>query len=159
MNFNRFLEKINAEIIAQHPDAILYEIHGRTVKTNDENGDGMAVTPGTEVAFGINGGALVATVVDNEGNYEVEQFASPWVEDRAITPYLPSLGLAIKAIGEREGIFFDSPMVTLRHQLFPTNIEPQYIISENGVRVFFGVWSCRTEVEKRQANRGFLKKD
>ena len=153
MDYNKFLQKINAEIIAQYPDARLYEIHGKVVPGNE---GGYNVCRGAEIAFGLSDGSLVCTINDDNETYTIEKHGSPWVEDRPITPYLPSLGNAIKAI-EKAGYSVSSPRVTLRHQLFITNIEPQYIISENGYRFFVGVWSGELIVEKTRPSRGMLK--
>lgn len=149
MNFNHLLKTTYRQVIAEHNDARLYEMQAQM--TTDENG--KLSVKNANIAFGLDNSSLIAVYCNGETTYTTH--GSPWIEDKPITPYLPGLGPVIKYLKQRCYVDLVNPKVTLRHQIDPLHIEPQYIISENGVTYYVGVWSHDIEVTMKGCGDGY----
>lgn len=135
-NFNQILEDCYQETIKKYPDAKLYEIQAEL----DENNE--VINSSVLVVSGLPDGGHVQTKFNKKGAIYMRKLNSPWLEDRPITPYISMrLDDAIELASIEK-----ARKVTLRHQLHPAHIEPEYIIDAES-RYFIGVWSNKVTVE------------
>lgn len=131
MKFNEALLKINLEVLKKYPSAQFYEAQGYLVPTEEETVDGTIDTSTFRVAYNYVDGrqkTIIGTLTDSL-NVNVEIVNDIWCEDVIMTPYVPlSAEDAIKAIESKIDEKLESGPITLRHQLYPGEVEPRYFI-------------------------------
>ena len=127
VNFNAAIDEIYVAVMKRYPLARFYEAQGYL--TEDVNGD---VKPDSvKLAFAIPDKDSVATIIgtlDQEGKPKIKKVNDVWCEDFVTTPYVPlTADQAISILKEKFGEFSACP-ITLRHMLYPGEIEPKYFV-------------------------------
>lgn len=128
MNFNNKLVETNIIVMSAHPDAILFEVHGEM--TNNGEVSNIEMIYSLPYRNKVHGSLLV-NLSDGDEEPLMEIIDQPWLEDRAITPYVSStLTDALERV-RQEGYEVTSSYVTLRHPLAPGFNTPLYIFGDN----------------------------
>ena len=130
VNFNVALMEINAAVMKRYPQARFYEMQGYL--TDDVNGD--ITSESVKVAYAIPDKDSVATIIgtlDEEGKPKIKKVQDVWCEDFVTTPFVPlTADEALNILKEEFGEFkkVKAGPITLRHMLYPGEIEPKYFI-------------------------------
>ena len=127
VDFNVALLEVNAAVMKRYPQARFYEAQGYLTK--DVNG--QVESDSVKLAYALPEKDSVVTVIgtlDEEGKPKVKKVNDVWCEDIVTTPYVPmTADQALNILKEKFGEFKAGP-ITLRHMLFPGEIEPKYFI-------------------------------
>ena len=127
VNFNVALMEVNAAVMKRYPQARFYEMQGYL--TNDVNG--LIESESVKLAYALPEKDSVATIIgtlDQEGKPKIKKVNDVWCEDFVTTPYVPiTANQAISILKEKFGEFSACP-ITLRHMLYPGEIEPKYFV-------------------------------
>lgn len=126
IDFNAALLEINAAIMKRYPEACFYEAQGYLT----ESGDGQVKGESVKVAYSLpeKKETLIGTL-DQDGNPKIKKVSDIWCEDIVTTPYVPLTAQeALEILKNGFGEDFDSCPITLRHMLYPGEIEPKYFI-------------------------------
>jgi hypothetical protein len=147
VNFNAAIDEIYVAVMKRYPLARFYEAQGYL--TEDVNGD---VKPDSvKLAFAIPDKDSVATIIgtlDEEGKPKIKKVADVWCEDFVTTPYVPlTADQAINILKEKFGGFkkVKAGPITLRHMLYPGEIEPKYFIGTFMDCHSVGVYSAQVD--------------
>jgi hypothetical protein len=149
MKFNEALLKANEVVMKKYPLAAFYEMQGYLVP-NDGKVEGKPDVDGTIdeehtlLVYCIPGTITTITATfDEEQNVVVKKISSPWCEDVIMTPYIGltadmAIDLVVKELGS--DAVSEGP-ITLRHCLYPGEIEPKYFIGSIHACHSVGVYS------------------
>lgn len=159
MKFNEALLKLNVAVMKKHPEAAFYEAQGYLIP-NDSIGckvDGTIDKSKFRVVYRkpINETVIATFTEDDKVNIEVVK--EPWLEDVVMTPYVPlSVEQAIEILVKKYGVdgVGEGP-VTLRHQLFPGEVEPRYFFGTLAALHTVNVYSLKVDVPA--GNNGIVK--
>ena len=131
MKFNDALLKINLAVLTEYPNAQFYEAQGFLVPTNGDV-DGTIDTSQFQVIYNYLDKNRQKTIVgsfDDELDVNIEVINDIWCEDVIMTPYVPmNAEDAIELINEELDEEIGAGPITLRHQLYPGEVEPRYFI-------------------------------
>lgn len=141
VDFNTALLEINAVVMKRFGQARFYEAQGQLT----ENVDGTVSKEGFRVIYGLPDNATVIGSYDKEGKVVVRKISDIWCEDIVTTPYIPlCCSQAIDILKEKFGEINACP-VTLRHALYPGEIEPKYFIGTHLGYHTVGVYSAQVD--------------
>lgn len=133
MKFNEALLIINKEVLTEYPIAQFYEGQGFLVPT-DEFGkvDGTIDTAQFKAVYNFVDEDRQKTIVgsfNDDLTVKIEVIDDIWCEDVIMTPYVPMLAEdAINMINAKLDEEIGVGPITLRHQLYPGEVEPRYFI-------------------------------
>jgi hypothetical protein len=124
VNFNAAIDEIYVAVMKRYPLARFYEAQGYL--TEDVNGD--VNSDSVKLAFGLSDNSTVIGTLDKDGKPKIKKVQDIWCEDFVTTPYVPlTADQAISILKEKFGEFSACP-ITLRHMLYPGEIEPKYFV-------------------------------
>jgi len=124
VNFNVAIEEVSAAVMKRYPLARFYEAQGYLT----EDVDGDVKCDSVKLAFGLPDNATVIGTLDKDGKPKIKKVQDIWCEDFVTTPYVPlTANQAISILKEKFGEFSACP-ITLRHMLYPGEIEPKYFV-------------------------------
>lgn len=129
MILNEILLKVHSDVVNQHPNAAFYEAQGMLIKNDEGKIDGTIERDTFLAAYCLIGNnQTIIAKIDEEGKTNIMTYASPWIEDRIMTPYVPlEVDDAIMLINKKfDKEVIEEGQVSLRFQLFPNEIEPRY---------------------------------
>ena len=147
MKFNEALLKINLAVLKKYPSAQFYEAQGFLVPRNDESEvDGTIDTAQFRAIYNYIDEDRQKTIVGSFNGtlgVKVEVINDIWCEDVVMTPYVPmSVEDAIEMINEELDEELGAGPITLRHQLYPGEVEPRYFIGTiynlHSIKVYSG---------------------
>lgn len=131
MKFNEALLKINLAVLTEYPSAQFYEAQGFLVPTNGDV-DGTIDTAQFKAVYNYVDDERQKTIIgsfDDDLDVDIEIVDDIWCEDVIMTPYIPmDAEYAIKLINAELDEEIEAGPITLRHQLFPGEVEPRYFI-------------------------------
>jgi len=127
IDFNAALLEINAAVMKRYPEACFFEAQGYLT----ESVDGQVKGESVKVAYGLpeKKETLIGTL-DQEGKPKIKRVSDIWCEDIVTTPYVPLTAqeaIEILSSGFCGDVIKPCP-ITLRHMLYPGEIEPKYFI-------------------------------
>ena len=146
MKFNEALLKINLEVLTKYPSAQFYEGQGHLIPTDNDVVDGTIDTANFRVAYNFIDTDRQKTIIgsfNDDLSVKVEVIDDVWCEDVVMTPYVPltaedAIEMINKKLDEQIGV---GP-ITLRHQLYPGEVEPRYFIGSlaklHSIKVYSG---------------------
>ena len=144
VDFNVALEELNAAVMKRYSLARFYEAQGYLT----ENVDGTVVKEKFKVVYGLPEKDSMSTVIayyDSEGKPKVTKYNDIWCEDIVMTPYIGfPASEAINILKEKFGEVSACP-ITLRHALYPGEIEPKYFIGTVQGYHTVGVYSAQID--------------
>jgi hypothetical protein len=124
VNFNVAIEEVSAAVMKRYPLARFYEAQGYLT----EEVDGDVKSDSVKLAFGLSDNSTVIGTLDKDGKPKIKKVQDIWCEDFVTTPYVPiTANQAISILKEKFGEFSACP-ITLRHMLYPGEIEPKYFV-------------------------------
>lgn len=147
MKFNDALLKVNLEVLTQYPSAQFYEAQGYLVPTDDdETVDGTIDTAKFKAVYNYLDEERQKTIIgsfNDDLTVNVEVIDDIWCEDVIMTPYVPMLAEdAIEMINDDLDEEIGAGPITLRHQLYPGEVEPRYFIGTlndlHSIKVYSG---------------------
>ena len=147
MKFNDALLKINLEVLTKYPSAQFYEAQGQLIETEDEEVDGTIDTDSFQVIYNYLDGdeqkTIVGSFTEEATSVNIEIIDDIWCEDVIMTPYVPMLAEdAIEMLNEALEEEIKPGPITLRHQLYPGEVEPRYFIGTiralHSIKVYSG---------------------
>lgn len=131
MKFNKALLKINLAVLTDYPSAQFYEAQGFLIPTNGEV-DGTIDTAHFKAVYNYNDSDRQKTIVgsfNDDLSVNIEVVNDIWCEDVVMTPYVPmEADDAIEIINSQLDEEIGVGPITLRHQLYPGEVEPRYFI-------------------------------
>lgn len=131
MKFNDALLKINLAVLTEYPSAQFYEAQGFLVPTNGEV-DGTIDTAQFKAVYNYVDDERQKTIIgsfDDDLDVNIEVVNDIWCEDVIMTPYVPlNADDAIEMINAELDEEIGVGPITLRHQLYPGEVEPRYFI-------------------------------
>ena len=126
-DFNVALIELNAAVLKKYNLARFYEAQGYLT----ESVDGTIETEKFKTVYGLIEGEKISTVIGSyskDGKPKVTKINDIWCEDIVMTPYIGlDAAEAINILKEKFGEVKAGP-ITLRHALYPGEIEPKYFI-------------------------------
>ena len=145
MKFNDALLKINLAVLTEYPSAQFYEAQGFLVPADGEV-DGTIDTAQFQVIYNYVDDERQKTIVgsfDDDLDVNIEVINDIWCEDVVMTPYVPmSAEDAINMINAELDEEIGVGPITLRHQLYPGEVEPRYFIGSirklHSIKVYSG---------------------
>lgn len=146
MKFNEALLKVNLAVLTKYPSAQFYEGQGFLIPTDNNDVDGTIDTAKFKVAYNYIDTDRQKTIIgtfNDDLTVNVEVVDDIWCEDVVMTPYVP-MGAedAIDMINEKLDEKLKSGPITLRHQLYPGEVEPRYFIGTieqvHSIKVYSG---------------------
>ena len=145
MKFNDALLKINLAVLTEYPSAQFYEAQGFLVLADGEV-DGTIDTAQFQVIYNYVDDERQKTIVgsfDDDLDVNIEVINDIWCEDVVMTPYVPmSAEDAINMINAELDEEIGVGPITLRHQLYPREVEPRYFIGSirklHSIKVYSG---------------------
>lgn len=145
MKFNEALLKINLAVLKKYPSSQFYEAQGFLVPA-DGDVDGTIDTAQFKAVYNYVDADRQKTIVgsfkDNL-SVKIEVIDDIWCEDVIMTPYVPmNAEDAIRMIEEKLDEELTAGPITLRHQLYPGEVEPRYFIGTikqlHSIKVYSG---------------------
>lgn len=145
MKFNEALLKINLAVLKKYPSAQFYEAQGQLVPADGEV-DGTIEPSTFKVIYNYIDTDRQKTIVGSLNgtlSTKVEVIDDIWCEDVVMTPYVPmSAEDAIEMIEDEIEEELTAGPITLRHQLYPGEVEPRYFIGTihklHSIKVYSG---------------------
>lgn len=156
MLFNEMLETVNLQVMTQFPNAAFYEAQGILVPNEEGDIDGTIRGETFLAAYCLKGvNQTIIATLNEDGTTTITKHASPWVEDRVMTPYVPLMAEdAIKLVEDKLGKNTIKPeIMALRFQLFPGEIEPRYFFGTFGNDHTVGVYSLKIDEQVKPVNK------
>lgn len=146
MKFNEALLKINHAVLKKYPDAQFYEAQGFLLPKNGKNVDGTIDTAQFLVAYNYVDASRQKTIIgtfNDDLTVNVRLVNDIWCEDVVMTPYVPMEAEdAIDRIENELDEELEAGPITLRHQLYPGEVEPRYFIGSlynlHSIKVYSG---------------------
>ena len=133
MKFNDALLKINLAVLTEYPSAQFYEAQGFLVPADGEV-DGSIDTAQFKAVYNYiddedDRQKTIIGSFDDDLDVDIEVIDDIWCEDVIMTPYVPmNAEDAIELINEELDEEIGAGPITLRHQLYPGEVEPRYFI-------------------------------
>jgi hypothetical protein len=145
VDFNVALMELNAAVLKKYSQARFYEMQGYLTK----DGDSKIDMSKAKAVYGLPEKDTMSTVIasyDAEGKIKVIKYNDIWCEDMVTLPYVPlQASEAIDILKEKFGEIKACP-ITLRHALYPGEIEPKYFIgTARGGYHTVGVYSAQID--------------
>lgn len=144
VDFNVALIELNAAVLKKYNLARFYEAQGYLT----ENVDGRVWKEKFKVVYGLPEKDSMSTVIasyDADGKPKVIKYNDIWCEDMVTLPYVPlTADQAINILKEKFGEVKACP-ITLRHALYPGEIEPKYFIGTVQGYHTVGVYSAQID--------------
>lgn len=155
VDFNVALLELNAAVLKKYNLARFYEAQGYLT----ENVDGSVVKEKFKVVYGLPEKDTMSTVIasyDSEGKPKVIKYNDIWCEDMVTLPYVPlEASEAINILKEKFGEVKACP-ITLRHALYPGEIEPKYFIGTVQGYHTVGVYSAQIDTSFVTEHANFM---
>lgn len=145
MKFNEALLKINLAVLEKYAGAQFYEAQGFLVPADGEV-DGTIDTAQFRAIYNYVDTDRQKTIVGSfkdDLSVKIEVINDIWCEDVVMTPYVPmNAEDAIEMIEEELDEELTASPITLRHQLYPGEVEPRYFIGTirqlHSIKVYSG---------------------
>jgi hypothetical protein len=155
VDFNVALIELNAAVLKKYNLARFYEAQGYLT----ENVDGRVWKEKFKVVYGLPEKDSMSTVIasyDAEGKPKVIKYNDIWCEDMVTLPYVPlTADQAINILKEKFGEVKACP-ITLRHALYPGEIEPKYFIGTARGYHTVGVYSAQIDTSFVTEHSNFM---
>ena len=143
-DFNVALQALNLAVIKKYPAARFYEMQGYL--TDETNG--QITEESAKAVYGLPEKDTICTVIatfDKDGKIVIKKYNDIWCEDTVTLPYVPlEASYAIEILKEKFGEIKACP-ITLRHALYPGEIEPKYFIGTVKGYHTVGVYSAQID--------------
>jgi hypothetical protein len=155
VDFNVALMELNAAVLKKYSQARFYEMQGYLTK----DVDGKIDVSKAKAVYGLPEKDTMSTVIasyDAEGKIKVTKYNDIWCEDMVTLPYVPlQASEAIDILKEKFGEVKACP-ITLRHALYPGEIEPKYFIGTVQGYHTVGVYSAQIDTSFVTESSNFM---
>jgi hypothetical protein len=155
VDFNVALMELNAAVLKKYSQARFYEMQGYLTK----DVDGKIDVNKAKAVYGLPEKDTMSTVIasyDAEGKIKVTKYNDIWCEDMVTLPYVPlQASEAIDILKEKFGEVKACP-ITLRHALYPGEIEPKYFIGTSRGYHTVGVYSAQIDTSFVTEHSNFM---